>query len=109
MIKENDGGGAAPASADGPVQALVRRMVYCWEQRIHARANNRVVRSFDWGLEWLGVASPEDLEAYAARAVSASTEYFSYTPVSDHRHRAGLLRFTSPVATPHREIGRAHV
>ena len=29
-----------------------RRWIYDWESRLTSRDNNRVVRPFDWGLEW---------------------------------------------------------
>ncbi len=79
-----------------------RRWIYNWESRLTSRDNNRIVRPFEWGLEWTtrwpGVeqlALPRDqgdreamVEYMAAvndRLVQNSDEFFAYTTPSDFR------------------------
>lgn len=84
-----------------------------WENRLAFRTNNRVVRPFDWGLDWahrwpLAQRLPRnghDPEAYLRllnrEALEHSDEFFSYARPRDFRLEAGLLRFTSAVETPY--------
>ena len=30
-----------------------RRWIYDWESRMTSRDNNRIVRPFEWGVEWM--------------------------------------------------------
>ena len=90
------------------------------EQRLAAVATDRVVRPFEWGLEWVGgwpaaARFPRDGHepgAYLAllneHAVRNSDEFYAYRPPSDFRLAGNLLRFTSAVATPHPENNVVH-
>jgi hypothetical protein len=87
------------------------RLIDRWERKLATRDTNRVVRPFEWGLEWLqatGVAAPSphangnapnELRDYARRAVEQSERFYAYQPVTDYRLTDGRLNFTSPVAT----------
>ncbi len=91
-----------------------------WETRLCLVSTDRVVRPFDWGLEWTGkwpvtLQNPRnghDAASYLGllnRAVLASSdEFFSYTTPADFKLTGNLLRFTSPVETPHHENNRVH-
>ena len=85
-----------------------------WENRLCFRATNRVVRPFEWGLEWvsgwpLAARYPmngHDPEAYFTQlnraAIRHSEEFFSYrTPTDFQIVNDSILRFTSPVRTPY--------
>jgi hypothetical protein len=86
-----------------------------WESRLAARATDRVVRSFDWGLEWTrgwpcASRIPHDGHAPGAylallndAAVENSDEFYGYTTPSDFRLTRSLLRFTSAIQTPRPE------
>ncbi len=40
---------------------MIERFFHAWERRLAAATTNRVVRSFEWGLDWVdGPASPSD-------------------------------------------------
>ena len=72
-----------------------------WERDLATRDTNRVVRPFEWGLEWLeGAESGGDPAASVSRfvteALSDSDRFYSYAPVSDYRLSHGRLTFTSP-------------
>jgi len=85
------------------------------EERLAARATDRVVREFEWGLEWsrgwpcttLVPVQSQAPAAYLARlsevAVQDDGWFFGYRTPSDFRLENDLLRFTSAVETPYPE------
>lgn len=91
-----------------------------WEQRLAMGATNRVVRPFEWGLEWTSGwpaaklhprdgHQPEDyLSLLNDASVKRSDEFYGYTPPRDFQLSKGLLRFTSAVSTPHPENNTVH-
>ncbi|MGE5486188.1 MAG: hypothetical protein ACM3ZB_00030, partial [bacterium] len=75
------------------------------ENRLASRDNDRVVRPFEWGLEWLGLgtAAPDPARAISEAArgwLADSDAFFGYAPVADYKLDAGNLTFTSPLASP---------
>jgi hypothetical protein len=99
---------------------LYARWMYNWENRLCTRATNRVVRPFEWGLEWtrrwpVAQRLPQNghdphgyLKLLNRAALETSDEFFGYTTPSDFSMDGGLLRFTSPVETPHHENNLVH-
>ena len=95
------------------MQRLYTRWMVDWENRLCSRATNRVVRPFEWGLEWTeGWPCTErhprnghDPHTYLKRlnqaALEASDEFFAYRPPTDFKLSGNLLEFTSPVKTPY--------
>ncbi|MGA2041639.1 MAG: hypothetical protein ABSH42_20350, partial [Bryobacteraceae bacterium] len=87
---------------------LYARWIDNWERKLATRDTNRVVRPFEWGLDWLGrldfprLADPvngharEALDRFAGEALGDSDRFFSYRAPADHRLRDGHLTFTSP-------------
>jgi hypothetical protein len=72
-----------------------------WERDLATRDTNRVVRPFEWGIEWLeGAESGGDPAAAVSRfvteALSDSDRFYSYAPVGDYQLSHGRLTFTSP-------------
>jgi hypothetical protein len=89
------------------------RWIDRWETSLATRDRNRVVRPFEWGLEWLGVGHPNgdpraQMRRSAARAVAESDSYYAYRAPSDYRMSAGHLTFTSPVDSPYPENNLVH-
>ena len=99
------------------MRRLYRQWMYDWETRLTERDTNRVVRPFEWGLEWIagwplvdgewrGLAGAE-AESFVhdlnRRIVSASDRFFAYDTPPDFRLQGSCLRFTSPVETPYPE------
>src|ERR1700689_5204385 len=79
-----------------------RRWIYDWESRLTSRDNNRIVRPFDWGLEWArnwpGIAQfplpanqdhqramVEYLTTINSYLVANSDEFFPYPKPTDFR------------------------
>jgi len=85
------------------------------ENELCSRATNRVIRPFEWGLEWAQnwpctrrvERNGHDPWAYLKRlneiGIEHSDEFFGYEPPSDFRLEGRLLRFTSYVHTPYAE------
>jgi len=104
-------------SADG---SLYARWMNRWEENLCFRATNRVVRPFEWGLDWAerwpaareipraGLSPAEWLKALGRRAIERSEEFFGYQTPTDYKLRDGVLRFTSPVHTPYPENNFVH-
>ncbi len=92
---------------------LYRRLVERREETVAARTTDRVVRDFDWGLDWTRDwpctsrvhPDSDNPAAYLRRlnqaAVRESDQFFGYSCPTDFRIEGNLLRFTSPVATPY--------
>ncbi|MBI5086897.1 MAG: abhydrolase domain-containing 18 [Acidobacteria bacterium] len=91
-----------------------------WEEKLCFAATNRVVRPFDWGLEWAGgwpVAGSiprngDDPQNWLVKlnraAIERSHEFFSYPTPRDYHLAGQILRFTSPVHTPFAENNVVH-
>jgi hypothetical protein len=97
------------------VKRLYRRRIEHREEILAGRTTDRVVREFEWGLDWCcgWPCTPQvssdgnDPAGYLRRlsqaAVHESRQFFGYRVPSDFRVDGNLLRFTSPVATPYDE------
>jgi hypothetical protein len=102
------------------MKRLYQRWINQWENELAFRSTNRVVRPFDWGLEWTGNwpcsqrsplngHSPETyLRAINDVAIEESDEFFSYKTPADFRLSQGILSFTSAVETPYPENNLVH-
>jgi hypothetical protein len=98
---------------------LIARFFHAWEHRLAAIATNRVVRPFDWGVEWLDPPSREAgddvrVEWWVEEVMRdprgffeapATREYQFDAAKADTRKRgeAGTLRYPSALVTPHPE------
>ena len=89
------------------------------EDRLAARTTDRVVREFDWGIEWTrnwpcaAESDPADHDPatylrLVNRAAARSAAFFEYETPSDFQCSGERLRFTSPVVTPHPENNTVH-
>lgn len=95
--------------------------MHAWEYDLATRSTDRVVRPFDWGLDWTGgwpldaaEAEPEArLRELNRLAIERSDEFFAYEPPRDFRFAeepAGesWLQFTSAVETPSEKNNTVH-
>ncbi len=99
---------------------MYAKRMQTWENKLCFRTTNRVVRPFDWGLDWAANWPPaqryakngHDPEGYLRAlnriAIEDSDEFFGYTPPTDFRLDERMLRFTSPVHTPYAENNTVH-
>lgn len=91
-----------------------------WENRLAFRATNRVVRPFDWGLEWTrnwpttarlpqnGHAPVEYLSELNRVIIQRSEEFFGYEPPRSFDLKGDILTFESAVPTPHGKNNLVH-
>lgn len=96
---------------------MIAPFFYAWERRLHARsADDRVVRPFEWGLDWIqanghgaGAAPDEVIAQWSACALRDSESFFAAPPTDDYVWEAdpgradgspGTLAFPSVLDTP---------
>jgi hypothetical protein len=96
------------------------RRIDAWEKQLAFRATNRVVRPFEWGLEWtrrwpqarelpLNGHSPEHYLLDLNRAaMTDSDQFFSYEKPTDFLLEGDVLRFSTPAPTPYPENDVVH-
>jgi hypothetical protein len=97
-----------------------RRWIETREERLCSRATDRVVRPFEWGLEWArdwpvpeihqrnGHSEEAWLRLLSHAAVESSDRFFGYQTPSDFALEGSLLRFTSAVKTPYPHNNAVH-
>src|SRR4051812_11413723 len=102
------------------IREKYRRWMLDWENRLAFRATNRVVRPFEWGLDWTGDwpsaarlpqnghAPLEYLRDLNKIILEHSDEFFAYKSPLDFRLEGDLLKFTSPATTRHPANNVAH-
>jgi len=99
---------------------MLARFFHAWERRLASVSKDRVVRPFDWGLEWMvpnGHHQPlpeAHVDAWVTEVMQNTPAFFDLPPTSDYNFieastelqkqgEAGTLRFPSAVVTPHVE------
>jgi dienelactone hydrolase len=99
---------------------MLERAFHAWERRLVAVSKDRVVRPFEWGLDWLpanghqtATGAPRDaILRWAAETVQESERFFAVTPTSSYvvspsqtpePDEAGTLTFESALETPDKE------
>lgn len=93
---------------------MLSRFMHARERRYHARDNNRIVRPFEWGLEYITEHVNGDdprhlLQQYSEQAMQNSEEFYALPPIDDCKLDRDVLTWTSAVRTPSPEnnIARA--
>ena len=98
---------------------MLQSLFHAWERRLASVPTDRVVRPFEWGVDWLepeAVAphEPDERLSRYVQAVLADTECF-YTPTPTSSYRLGpgaggeaLLTFDSSRTTPHAANNTVH-
>jgi hypothetical protein len=94
---------------------MLRAFFHRWERRLAAATDDRVVRPFDWGLDWIGsdnVRSEQPpaaaLGSWIASVMADTDAFFTAAPTTDYTLQPAangqpLLTFPSAFTTPHRE------
>lgn len=95
---------------------MLQAFFHAWEHRLASVTRDRVVRPFDWGLEWIprnGLgpdAPPADILAdWVAHVMRDTDAFFTPEPTTHYAMTAGpraderLLTFPSALETPHHE------
>lgn len=100
---------------------MISRFFHNWERRLAAITTDRVVRPFEWGLDWLheleatpttpaadGADEIARLRAWARDATLHSDRFFQVEPAPWFDLSGGHLQFPSAVTTPHAENNLVH-
>lgn len=97
---------------------MIASFFHAWEHRLASVTTNRVVRPFEWGLDWItpnGHTEPADhLRQWVDEVMrdtpaffdASTTRDYEFEPAAPERRRrgeAGTLRFPSALSTPHAE------
>jgi hypothetical protein len=95
---------------------MLQAFFHAWERRLAAATTTRVVRPFEWGLDWIPAAASGNgrpasaiLGEWVSQAMSDSGAFFSAPPTGNYTRSAPtasgghLLTFPSAVTTPHAE------
>jgi pimeloyl-ACP methyl ester carboxylesterase len=107
---------------------MISRVFHAWERRLAAVTKDRVVRPFEWGLDWISadayhhdVKNDVCVERWVDEVMRDTTAFFDSPPTREYAFaaagpaerragEAGSLTFPSALTTPHREnntvIGR---
>jgi hypothetical protein len=86
---------------------VLARVFHHWERRLASVSTDRIVRPFEWGLDWLSDQSlpPEHprlaLQMWGDATVARSDAFYAVTPAGDYALAGDELTFTSAVHTPH--------
>ncbi|HEY6894306.1 MAG TPA: hypothetical protein VI258_09075 [Rhodanobacteraceae bacterium] len=91
---------------------LVQAFFHAWERRLASVTKDRVVRPFDWGLDWIpknghhpGTAPETIVGDWVAEVMADTDAFFTPPPTSDYTFTpsddGGLLTFPSAFETPH--------
>jgi dienelactone hydrolase len=87
---------------------MIARLFHAWEHRLASVSKDRIVRPFDWGVDWLPPA--EGLNPHDARVAQWVEEvmrdtrtFFDAPPTSDYVLEDDTLRYPSALVTPHPE------
>ena len=92
---------------------MIGRFFHAWERRLAAATTNRVVRPFEWGLDWMdhqgdSSADPAQRMEEAAAAALSDPGWFASAPCPDYVLRDGRLTFPSQIETPHTANNTVH-
>jgi len=88
---------------------MLARFFHAWERRLHASTLDRMVRPFEWGLDWIpangfheGFSPGERLEAWVSHVLDDTDAFFAEEPTTDFELSSdGHLRYPSQFVTPH--------
>jgi hypothetical protein len=90
---------------------MLRSIFHTWERHLASISKDRVVRPFEWGLEWLphnghapGSHPAEVIGEWVAAVMADTDRFFTPAPTDEYRlSESNVLTFPSALETPHRE------
>src|SRR5262249_40578464 len=93
---------------------MLQAIFHAWERRLASATTDRVVRPFDWGIDWIptnghrpGVGAAEIVADWVARVMADTDAFFTPEPTNAYRLTprpdGDLLTFPTALATPQPE------
>jgi hypothetical protein len=85
---------------------LIAPFFHNWERQLASVDNNRLVRPFQWGQEWIGAPADDPNPAqtlleWSKRSVADHDSFFAVEPATDASVTGGTLTFTSALESGH--------
>ncbi|HUK36279.1 MAG TPA: hypothetical protein VLV86_20325 [Vicinamibacterales bacterium] len=86
---------------------MLQTAFHAWERYLASSTTDRVVREFDWGLDW--ISGDGDVHAWIERVMQNTDGFFTPEPTTDYslsspsRDGDRLLTFPTALRTPHQE------
>jgi dienelactone hydrolase len=91
---------------------MLQGFFHAWERRLASVTKDRVVRPFEWGLDWIpdnghpeGAVPANVIDAYVSRVMADTDAFFTPPPTTAYTltpaAEGDLLTFPSPFTTPH--------
>jgi len=88
---------------------MLENFFHSWERHLASVSKDRVVRPFEWGLDWLthnghrpGAAPAEVIGDWVAEVMADTDRFFTPGPTEHYRlSEANVLTFPSALETPH--------
>lgn len=107
------------------VELVIASFFHAWERRLASVTTDRVVRPFEWGLDWISPngqtnhAPADRLRQWVDEVMRDTSAFFDAPPTRDYefepaaselhrRGEAGTLRFPSALTTPHPDNNTVH-
>ena len=92
---------------------MLTRLFHNWERSLAARTVDRVVRPFEWGVDWVPEADRSlppaaALDGWAAAVMADSERFYALPPGGAFRFDGRRLAFPSAFETPHAENNTVH-
>lgn len=100
---------------------MLQPFFHAWERRLASVTTDRVVRPFEWGLDWLPTnggshrAPADAIGAWVSDVMADTDAHYTPPPTTDYTIGAApedgeqLLTFPSSFATPHRQNNTVYV
>jgi hypothetical protein len=78
-----------PSLSNTARPALLERLFHAWELRLASTTKDRVVRPFDWGLEWLpdgaeGIGAAVRVDRWVDEVMKDTDAFFHLPPTRDY-------------------------
>src|SRR5262249_35296029 len=93
---------------------MLEAIFHAWERRLASATTDRVVRPFEWGVDWIprnghppDMAAGDRVREWIDSAMADTDAFFSLEPTGEYVLQPddgqATLRFPSAIATPHRQ------
>jgi dienelactone hydrolase len=98
---------------------MLQAFFHAWERRLSGVTKDRVVRPFEWGLDWIpdnghqpGALPADVIDSYVSRVMADTDAFFSPPPTTDYTLQPApdgdRLTFPSALTTPHASNNTVH-